>query len=147
MDAIIDSIEKPYLKKNQPDLRAGDKVRVYTRLQEGEKERIQAFEGVLIRRRRGGTRATFTVRKVSYGVGVERTYPFHSPLIEKVEVLERGKVRRSRLYYLRGLTGKSARIKGKKYEGLGEAIAPGQPVQEEEKPAEDGARRTGDATP
>lgn len=89
-------------------------MRVYMKVQEGDKERLQAFEGVVIRRRGGSLRSTFTVRKVSYGVGVERTFPLHSPMIERIEVLREGRVRRARLYYLRKLTGKAARIKRKK---------------------------------
>jgi large subunit ribosomal protein L19 len=97
-----------------PDFRPGDTVRVHARIREGEKERIQVFEGVVIRRRKGGTGATFTVRKVSYGIGVEKVFPLHSPLIDKVEVVTRGRVRRARLYYLRNLRGKAARIKEKR---------------------------------
>jgi large subunit ribosomal protein L19 len=107
--AIAD-IEAKYLKSDVPELRAGDSVRVHTKIKEGEKERIQVFEGVVIARRRGGARATFTVRKVSYGVGVERIFPLHSPRIDKVEVVGHGEVRRSRLFYLRGLQGKAARL-------------------------------------
>jgi large subunit ribosomal protein L19 len=107
--AIAD-IEAKYLKSNVPELRSGDSVRVHTKIKEGEKERIQVFEGVVIARRRGGARASFTVRKVSYGVGVERIFPLHSPRIEKVEVVGHGEVRRSRLFYLRGLQGKAARL-------------------------------------
>ncbi len=95
----------------QPDFRAGDTVRVHVRIKEGDKERIQVFEGVVIVRRRAGSGSTFTVRKISYGVGVERIFPLHSPLIAKIEVKARGKVRRSRLFYLRELTGKAARIR------------------------------------
>lgn len=106
--------EEPLLKLNVPDFSSGDTVRVYMKVQEGDKERLQAFEGVVIRRRGGSLRSTFTVRKVSYGVGVERTFPLHSPMIERIEVLREGRVRRARLYYLRKLTGKAARIKRKK---------------------------------
>jgi large subunit ribosomal protein L19 len=94
-----------------PAFRAGDTVRVHVRIVEGDKERVQVFEGVVIRRRRGGNRSSFTVRKISYGVGVERTFPCASPRVEKVEILAKGKVRRSRLYYLRERTGKAARIR------------------------------------
>ena len=94
-----------------PPFRSGDTVRVHVRIVEGDKERIQAFEGVVIRRRRGGMRGTFTVRKISYGVGVERTFPIASPRVERVEILAKGKVRRARLYYLRERTGKAARIR------------------------------------
>ena len=107
--AIAD-IEAKYQRNDVPDLRAGDAVRVHTKIKEGDKERIQIFEGVVIARRRGGVRATFTVRKVSYGVGVERIFPTHSPRIDKVEVVNHGEVRRSRLFYLRDLQGKAARL-------------------------------------
>ncbi len=111
MDKIIDMLEKEQMRKDIPDFRPGDTVRVYMKIKEGDRERIQVFEGVVIRKRRGNLGATFTVRKVSYGVGVERIFPLHSPLIEKIEVVRRGKVRRARLYYLRELSGKAARIK------------------------------------
>ena len=108
-DAIA-AVEAKYLKSNLPALRAGDQVKVHTKIKEGDKERIQLYEGVVIASSGGGARAMFTVRKVSYGVGVERIFPLHSPRIDKVEVLSRGDVRRSRLYYLRGLKGKAARV-------------------------------------
>jgi len=108
---IIRELEEQTPAPDFPDFRVGDTVRVHVRIVEGDKERVQAFEGVVIRRRRGGNRGTFTVRKVSYGVGVERTFPFFSPRVEKVEVLSRGRVRRNRLYYLRQRTGKAARIR------------------------------------
>ncbi|RLA95414.1 MAG: 50S ribosomal protein L19 [Deltaproteobacteria bacterium] len=107
----VDVVEREYLRTDHPEFRPGDTVRVHYRIQEGDKERVQVFEGVVIRKRGGGTKSTFTVRKVSYGVGVERIFPLHSPFIEKIEVVSRGKVRRSRLYYLRERSGKSARIK------------------------------------
>jgi large subunit ribosomal protein L19 len=107
--AIAD-IEAKYQRKDVPALRAGDSVRVHTKIKEGDKERIQVFEGVVIARRQGGVRATFTVRKVSYGVGVERIFPTHSPRIDKIEVTGHGEVRRSRLFYLRDLQGKAARL-------------------------------------
>ena len=132
MDKFIDEVEKSYLKKDIPQLRPGDRVRVYTKLQEGDKERVQYFEGVIIRRKRGGGRASITVRKMSYGVGVERIFPLHSQSIEKIEIIQRGRVRKARLYYLRDLTGKSARIKGRKLEGLEQAIKEEQPPQEKE---------------
>ena len=110
----IESLEKEHLRMDFPDFKPGDTVKVNFKIQEGEKERIQVFEGVVIRRRRGNTRSTFTVRKVSYGIGVERIFPLHSPYIDKIEVVSRGRVRRSRLYYLRGLKGKAARIKEKR---------------------------------
>jgi len=112
---VIDQIEEEQIKTDLPSFRSGDTVRVHVRVKEVEKERIQVFEGVVIRRKKGGSRASFTVRKISYGVGVERIFPLHSPIIEKIEVVQRGRVRRSRLYYLRGLKGKAARIKEKKF--------------------------------
>ena len=111
LDALMRSVQKKYLKKDIPDFRPGDTVKVYQKVKEGDKERIQIFEGVVIRKRGTGTDATFTVRKVSYGVGIERTYPLYSPVIEKIEVVRFGKVRRARLYYLRERLGKDARIK------------------------------------
>lgn len=108
---VIEAIEKEQMRVDLPDFRPGDTVKVHARIKEGEKERIQIFQGVVIRKRRGNTGATFTVRKVSYGIGVERIFPLHAPLVDKIEVLTRGKVRRSRLYYLRKLRGKAARIK------------------------------------
>lgn len=108
----IREVEKAYMRTDLPKIAPGDTVRVYYRLKEGEeKERVQVFEGVVIRRRGSGLSATFTVRKVSFGVGVERTFPLHSPRIEKIEIVKRAKVRRARLYYLRERTGKSARLK------------------------------------
>ncbi|HIP93383.1 MAG TPA: 50S ribosomal protein L19 [Desulfurobacteriaceae bacterium] len=111
LDALMRSVQEKYLKKDIPDFRPGDTVKVYQKVKEGDKERIQIFEGVVIRKRGTGTDATFTVRKVSYGVGIERTYPLYSPVIEKIEVVRFGKVRRARLYYLRERLGKDARIK------------------------------------
>ncbi|MBY0274651.1 50S ribosomal protein L19 [Candidatus Binatia bacterium] len=108
---VIDAIEAEQLRSDIPAFRPGDTVRVHVKVVEGEKERIQVFEGAVLRRSNGGIRETFTVRKVSYGVGVERTFPIHSPRIDKVEVATRGKVRRAKLYYLRELSGKAARIK------------------------------------
>ena len=106
----IDAIEKSQMR-DRPTFRVGDTINVHFRIREGEKERIQIFKGVVIRKTRGGAGATFTVRKISGGVGVERIFPLHSPRIEKVEVSARGHVRRSRLYYLRGLRGKKARLR------------------------------------
>jgi large subunit ribosomal protein L19 len=107
----IEILEKEHLRMDIPEFKPGDTVKVNFKIQEGDKERIQIFEGVVIRRRRGNTRGTFTVRKISYGIGVERIFPLHSPYIDKIEVVSRGRVRRSRLYYLRGRKGKAARIK------------------------------------
>jgi large subunit ribosomal protein L19 len=114
MHPLLKEIENSYRRADLPDLRSGDSVRVHTLIKEGEKERVQVFEGVVIGQHRGGSRASFTVRKVSYGVGVERIFPLHTSRIEKIEVLSRGEVRRARLNYLRGLEGKAARIKGEK---------------------------------
>jgi large subunit ribosomal protein L19 len=111
MNSVIQKIEDRALRNDLPEFRAGDTLRLQVRVVEGEKERIQPFEGLVIKINRGGNRACFTVRKISYGVGVERIFPFHSPRLEKIEVLSRGKVRRAKLYYLRGLSGKAARIK------------------------------------
>lgn len=111
MSNIIAEITKDQLRTDLPEFRPGDTVRVHVKILEGNRERIQAFEGVVIKRRGGGISETFTVRKVSYGVGVERTFPLHSPKIAKLEVVRRGKVRRAKLYYLRNLRGKAARIK------------------------------------
>ncbi len=110
---VLEMLEKEQMRGDIPDFKSGDTVKVYVRIVEGQKQRIQAFEGVVIRRRGGDVRASFTVRKVSYGIGVERTFPLHTPVIDRIEVVGRGKVRRSRLYYLRGLRGKRARIKEK----------------------------------
>ena len=106
----LQQAELPYLKTDVPDFRAGDTVRVHVRVVEGEKSRIQIFQGVVLARRAGGTRETFTVRKISDGVAVERIFPIHSPSIAEIEVARRGKVRQSKLYYLRDLRGKAARI-------------------------------------
>ncbi len=108
---IIKALEQEQLRKDIPDFRPGDTVRVHVKVVEGNRERIQVFEGVVINRKSGGVRETFTVRRISYNVGVERTFPVHSPRIEKIEVARRGIVRRAKLYYLRNLTGKAARIK------------------------------------
>ena len=117
----ISDIEAKYLRKDVPAFRSGDTVRVHTKIKEGDKERIQIFEGVVIRHKKGDARAMFTVRKVSYGVGVERIFPVHSPRIDRIEVVGHGEVRRSRLYYLRELQGKAARLHQE--EGSSEAAA------------------------
>ena len=111
---VIKALNAEQLRCDIPDFRPGDTLRVHGIIVEGDKERIQVFEGVCIRRSKGGPLATFTVRKSSYGVGVERTFPIHSPRVDKIEVKSRGEVRRSRLYYLRDLSGKAARIKERK---------------------------------
>jgi len=125
----IAAVEAKYLRKDVPDFRAGDTVRVHTKIKEGDKERIQLYEGVVIASSGGSARAMFTVRKVSYGVGVERIFPLHSPRIDRIEVMGRGDVRRSRLYYLRDLQGKAAR------------------VQQEEGPGASGAKSAAAAKP
>ncbi|SHN15945.1 MULTISPECIES: 50S ribosomal protein L19 [Gracilibacillus] len=111
MQQLIEEITKDQLKTDLPEFRAGDTVKVHVKVVEGNRERIQVFEGVVIKRQNGGISETFTVRKISYGVGVERTFPVHSPRLAKIEVTRRGKVRRAKLYYLRNLRGKAARIK------------------------------------
>ena len=111
---LIRTIENEQLREDIPDFRAGDTVKVYVKVVEGTKERIQAFEGVCIARRGSGVSATFTVRKISNGVGVERIFPLHSPMLSDIQVVRRGRVRRAKLYYLRHLTGKATRIKERK---------------------------------
>ena len=108
---IIDIIEKENLRDDAPKFNVGDTVKVWVKIKEGEKERLQAYEGVVIARKNGSVRETFTVRRISYGVGVERTFPLHSPLIDHVDVIRRGAPRRAKLYYVRNLTGKAAKIK------------------------------------
>ena len=107
----INQLEKEQMRLDHPAFGPGDNVKVHVKIKEGEKERIQVFQGVVISKRKGGTNATFTVRKVSYGVGVERIFPLHSPAIDKIEVVTRGRVRRAKIYYLPKLRGKAARIK------------------------------------
>ena len=111
MANIIDQIEKENMKETLPEFNIGDTVRVGVKIKEGDKERIQGYEGVVIARKNGGVRETFTVRKISNGVGVEKTFPMHSPLVTSVEVVRKGKPRRAKLYYVRNLTGKAAKIK------------------------------------
>ncbi len=108
---IIRNIEKEQLKENVPQFEVGDTVRVSAKITEGTRERIQVFEGTVIKKQGGSNRATFTVRKLSNGIGVEKTWPLHSPFVEKVEVVRRGKVRRAKLFYLRGRVGKAAKVK------------------------------------
>ena len=110
--AMLQFVEDRQIRKNAPQFRTGDTVRVNWKIKEGEKERVQAFEGVVIRKTRGGARATFTVRKISFGVGVERIFPLHSPRYETIDVLSLGKVARNRLFYLRDLRGKAAKVDG-----------------------------------
>lgn len=111
MSNVIDKIERESMRYDHPEFRSGDTVKVHIRIIEGAKERVQIFQGVVIRRKRGTMGASFTVRKISHGVGVEKTFALHSPRLEKIEVVTLGRVRRSRLYYLKGLRGKAARIR------------------------------------
>ena len=114
----LQQVELPYLKTGLPEFRSGDTVRVHVRVVEGEKERIQVFQGVVIGKKGGGTRETFAVRKISGGVAVERIFPLHSPIIAKLEVVRQGRVRRAKLYYLRTLRGKAARINERRTDRL-----------------------------
>jgi len=113
---VLEKIEQSQMKKDLPEFRAGDQVRVHVKIKEGDKERIQVFEGAVIGRRRAASHSTFTVRKISFGHGVERIFPLYSPAIEKIEVVRAGRVRRAKLYYLRKLKGKAARIKEERQE-------------------------------
>ena len=112
---VIKSLEHEQMRLDLPNFQAGDTVKVHVKIKEGEKERIQVFKGVVISKCNGKLNATFTVRKVSYGIGVERIFPFHSPIIDQIEIITRGRVRRSKIYYLRKLKGKAARIKERRY--------------------------------
>jgi large subunit ribosomal protein L19 len=130
---ILEAIEKRQLRKSQlPDFKVGDTVKVSVLIKEGEKERAQAFEGVVIKRTGAGARASFTVRKVSYGLGVERVFPLHTPRIEKIDIVARGSVRRARLFYLRDLAGKAARIKAKA--GISSTIIAPTPTETPDQP-------------
>jgi len=111
----IEQLEKENFRLDLPNFNPGDTVKVHVKIKEGEKERIQAFQGVVISQRKGSSNSTFTVRKVSYGIGVERIFPKHSPIIDKIEIITRGRVRRAKIYYLRKLRGKAARIREKRY--------------------------------
>jgi len=117
MNPILAEFEKAQMRTDIPDFAPGDTVRVHVRIKEGDKERIQVFEGVVIARKHGGLRETFTVRKISFGIGVERIFPLHSPVIERIEVVRRGDVRRAKLYYLRQLKGKAARVREREFRG------------------------------
>lgn len=108
---LIQAVEQEQLKDNVPDFSVGDRVRISVKIVEAEKERIQIFEGVVIAKKHGGMDETFTVRRVTYGEGVERTFPLHSPIVDKIEVMSRGRIRRAKLYYLRGRSGKASRIR------------------------------------
>lgn len=114
----LHEVEKDYLRSDIPEFRSGDTVRVHVKVREGNKERIQVFQGVVIARRGGGTRESFTVRKISSSIGVERIFPLHSPIIDRIEVVRQGKVRRAKLYYLRKLRGKAARIEERREDRL-----------------------------
>ena len=111
----IRQLEREMMRMDLPQFVPGDTVKVYVKIREGEKERIQAFQGVCISKRKGTTNASFTVRKVSYGIGVEKIFPLHSPVIDRIEIVSRGRVRRSKIYYLRKLRGKAARIKERRF--------------------------------
>jgi len=113
MNSIIEAIENDYMKKEVPVFSVGDTVKVFVKVVEGNRERLQAFEGIVIARKSGGVRETFVVRRVSFGVGIERVFPLHSPRIDRIEIIRKGKVRRAKLYYLRNLSGKAAKIKEK----------------------------------
>ena len=121
---VLDALDAASLRKDIPQFRAGDELKIHVRVIEGNKSRLQVFQGIVIRRQGDGVRETFTIRKVSYGVGVERTFPVHTPVIEKIELLKKGDVRRAKLYYLRDLRGKAAKIKEKRdgIEGYGDGI-------------------------
>jgi len=121
---ILDAVDAKSLRKDIPQFRAGDELKIHVRVIEGSKSRIQVFQGIVIRRQGDGVRETFTIRKVSYGVGVERTFPVHTPVIEKIELVKKGDVRRAKLYYLRDLRGKAAKIREKRdgVEGYGDGI-------------------------
>ena len=137
MNVIIE-LEKSMMRTGLPDFRAGDTIAVHYKIKEGERERIQIFEGVVIAKKGGGVRETFIVRKVSYGVGVERIFPLHSPLIDKIEVKKKGKVRQAKLYYLRGRSKKASRIKERsRYDQLAPAKGPSKPPVEAEAQIED----------
>ena len=126
---LIDEIEREGLKKDVPAFKVGDTVKVYVKVVEGGKERLQAYEGIVIAKRNGSIRESFTVRRISYGVGVERTFPLHSPRIDRVEVVSQGRVRRAKLYYLRDRVGKSAKVRQKRTEKLSQVTVE---AQEEE---------------
>jgi ribosomal protein L19 len=121
---VLDAVDAASLRKDIPQFRAGDELKIHVRVIEGSKSRIQVFQGIVMRRQGDGVRETFTIRKISYGVGVERTFPVHTPVIEKIELVKKGDVRRAKLYYLRDLRGKAAKIREKRdgIEGYGDGI-------------------------
>jgi large subunit ribosomal protein L19 len=141
VSSVIDSIERAQLRR-VPDFRAGDRLRVHFQVIEGTRRRVQVFEGVVIKRQGHGARETFTVRKQSFGVGVERTFPLHSPKIERIEIAARGDVRRAKLYYLRGRVGKRARVRERRFAGTEAEVergllhAPEEPVEADAEAAE-----------
>jgi len=144
-----DLVEQSYLRSDIPEFRPGDTVKVHVRVVEGNRERVQVFQGVVIRRQNGGLRETFTVRKISFGVGVERTFPVHSPSIAKLEIVSRGRVRRAKLYYLRELRGKKARIKERRLDdaklaALEAAALAVQVLEADEEPDEEPAEEPAD---
>jgi large subunit ribosomal protein L19 len=128
MSKVIESLERAQMRDDLPQFKAGDSVRVHFKVIEGQRQRIQVFEGIVLKRQGAGARETFTVRKQSFGVGVERTFPLHSPRIDKIDVVRHGKVRRSKLYYLRSLAGKAARLKEKRTVAV-PATAAAQPAE------------------
>src|ERR1051325_7616089 len=136
MNHLIESIERAQLRDGLPQFKAGDTVRVHFRVIEGQRRRVQVFDGIVMKRQGEGARETFTVRKQSFGVGVERTFPLHSPKIEKIEVVAIGDVNRAKLYYLRGKVGKKARVRERRY-GAGAAAAKAAPVAKSEPETEE----------
>src|SRR5438874_9604551 len=134
MSKIIEDLERAQLRDGIPQFKAGDTVRVHFQVIEGERRRLQVFEGVVIKRQGAGVRETFTVRKQSFGVGVERTFPVHSPKIEKIDVTAVGDVNRAKLYYLRGRVGKKARVRERRYSGAKPEVVVDEPLVEEELP-------------
>jgi large subunit ribosomal protein L19 len=138
MSGVIDSIERAQLRR-VPSFQAGDRVRVHFQVVEGTRRRTQVFEGIVIKRQGNGVRETFTVRKQSFGVGVERTFPVHSPKIERIEVAARGDVRRAKLYYLRDRVGRASRVRERRWSGVEEVVQPGL-VEEGAMPADDAPR-------
>jgi len=148
MTTVIEKLERAQVRTDRPDFQAGDRVRVHFQVIEGSRRRTQVFEGIVIKRQGHGARETFTVRKQSFGVGVERTFPVNSPKIEKIDVAARGDVRRAKLYYLRGRVGKAARVRERRH--VAEAAAPvadATPVAEAEPAPVDTSEATADATP
>ena len=153
---VLDALDAASLRKDIPQFRAGDELKIHVRVIEGNKSRLQVFQGIVIRRQGDGVRETFTIRKISYGVGVERTFPVHTPVIEKIELIKKGDVRRAKLYYLRDLRGKASKIKEKRdgVEGYGDGItstpiveteANSEPIQEAEVSPEASAEVTSEA--